>query len=66
MTKIALHRTRLWFSDRKNFSVGIFFTNDSTRPRHNWGYTASRELKRVKKISAFFSLALLQNLHQLS
>jgi hypothetical protein len=23
--KIALHRTRLRFSDRKNFSVGIFY-----------------------------------------
>jgi hypothetical protein len=27
------YRTRLRFSDRKNFSVGIF-TNDSARPRH--------------------------------
>jgi hypothetical protein len=25
MTKIALHRTRLRFSDHKNFSVGIFY-----------------------------------------
>ncbi|EOJ9646411.1 hypothetical protein ACM53I_005270, partial [Enterobacter hormaechei] len=32
-----------------------FFTNDSARPRHNWGLTASRELKRVKRISVFFS-----------
>ncbi|CDL33150.1 hypothetical protein [Enterobacter hormaechei] len=24
-TKIALHRTRLRFSDRNNFSVGIFY-----------------------------------------
>ncbi|WP_254911992.1 hypothetical protein, partial [Enterobacter cloacae] len=64
-TKIALHRTRLRFADCKNFQLG-FFTNHSARPRHNWGCTASRELKRVKRISAFFSLALLKNHHHLS
>ena len=49
------------FSSQKIFSC--FFANDSARPRHNWGYTANRELKRVKGISTFFSSALLQHRH---
>ena len=53
------------FQIAKIFQLG-FFTNDSARPRHNWGFTASRELKRVKRISAFFSLALLQNRNHLN
>jgi hypothetical protein len=40
------------FQIAKIFQLG-FFTNDSARPRHNWGFTASRELKKVKRISAF-------------
>ncbi len=40
------------FQIAKIFQLG-FFTNDSARPRHNWGFTASMELKRVKRISAF-------------
>lgn len=43
-----------------------FFTNDSARPRHHRGSTASKELKRVKRISAFFSLALLHNCNDLN
>jgi hypothetical protein len=53
------------FQIAKIFQLG-FFTNDSARPRHNWGFTASRELKRVKRISAFFSLALLQHRNHLN
>lgn len=53
------------FQIAKIFQLG-FFTNDSARPRHNWGFTASRELKRVKRISAFYSLALLQHRNQLN
>ncbi|ECV3847010.1 hypothetical protein A9S52_26040, partial [Salmonella enterica subsp. enterica serovar Heidelberg] len=35
-----------------------FFTNDTASPRPCWGCTARQELKRMKRISAFFSFTI--------
>ncbi|MEI7408129.1 hypothetical protein [Pectobacterium aroidearum] len=54
MTKSALHRTRLRFSDQKNFSV-LFFYKRVRQPAPLLGSGESPKLKRVKGISGFYS-----------
>ncbi|MFI2904698.1 hypothetical protein [Klebsiella aerogenes] len=61
VTKTALHRTRLRFLDHKNFSV-LFFCKPDRRPRQRWRLCGKPELKRLKRISVFFTFMDLERI----
>ncbi|MFL7887998.1 hypothetical protein [Enterobacter pseudoroggenkampii] len=53
-TKIALHRTRLRFLDRKNFSVGFFYKRPR-QPAPLLGRCSEVQTEKCEKNFSFFS-----------